>query len=69
MGWRSDIIAQIEVFLLRAGISERQFGMAAVGDSKFMPRLRKGSGVTLTTLERAERFMAEWRPENPPAGN
>ncbi len=61
MTWRSDIIAEIESFRTRAGLSERQFGVLAVADSKFIPRLRRGFGVTLKTLERAEHFMATWQ--------
>jgi hypothetical protein len=43
-------------------MSESRFGYAAVGDKKLVPRLRKGFGVTLRSIERAEQFMDAWQP-------
>lgn len=56
---RTEFIERAEAFLVQSRISERQFGIQAVGDHKFLNRLRKGAGVTLTVLEKAERFMAD----------
>lgn len=55
---RTQILARVTEFLDRTGMSERQFGLAAVGNHKFVPRLRHGAGITLTVIERAEAFMA-----------
>lgn len=62
---REIVISQIENFMRLSCISEREFGMRALNDNKFVPRLRKGAGVTLTSIEKAERFMRD----NPPVEN
>lgn len=54
---RAEILARIESFLKEKDISEREFGLQAVGNHKFIRRLRGGLGVTLTSIERAEAFM------------
>ena len=59
MATREILLAQFEAFVRSSGMSERQFGLAAVNDGKFLPRLRSGFGVTLTTVERAEKFIAD----------
>jgi hypothetical protein len=56
---RTRLLRDIEAFLTRSGMSARQFGVAAVKDSMFIPRLRRGFGVTLTTIEKAEAFIRE----------
>lgn len=59
MQTRAHILVQIEAFLRQAGISEREFGLRAVNDHKFVPRLRAGR-ATLGRIERAEAFMRDW---------
>ncbi len=59
MSARETVVEDVETFLAKTGLSEWQFGMAAVGDHKFLKRLRSGHGVTLTVIEKAERFMRE----------
>lgn len=59
MSTRDTIVRKIEAFLARSGISERQFGIEVYGDHKLMKRLRSGAGVTLTVIEKAERFMED----------
>ncbi len=59
MSTREQFILRAETFLRHSGMSERQFGIEAVGDHKFFKRLREGAGVTLTVIEKAERFIAE----------
>lgn len=59
METRQQFIERAEAFLRRSRMSERQFGIEAVGDHKFFKRLRSGAGVTLTVIEKAERFIAE----------
>lgn len=58
MTTRSQFLERIAAFLLRHAMSERQFGLDAVGDHKFLMRLRAGAGITLTVIEKAEAFMA-----------
>lgn len=58
---REISVAWIESFLRRTGMSERQFGIEAVGDHKFLKKLRGSHGVTLTSIERAEAYIRDWR--------
>jgi hypothetical protein len=59
MSTREQFIRRAESFLERSGMSERQFGIEAVGDHKFFKRLRSGAGITLTVIEKVEGFIAE----------
>ena len=55
---RDYILARIKTFLHTEGVSEREFGLRAVSDHKFVARLRDSDvGVTLTSIEKAEAFM------------
>lgn len=63
MHTRDTIVKAIEAFLQRTGMTERQFGVEVANDHKFVRRLREGRGTTLTVIERAERYMADWKPE------
>ena len=55
---RQVFLAAVAAFLHRHEMSEHQFCLRAVGDHKFLTRVREGAGVTLTTIEKAEEFMA-----------
>lgn len=57
MSTREDVLSRVEAFIASHGVSGRQFGILAVGDHRFVPRLRSGAGVTLTLIERAEKYM------------
>ncbi len=57
MDARRHIILRFERLLAELGLSDSAFGAAAVGNHKFMAQLRRGRGVTLTTIERAERYL------------
>lgn len=59
MDTRQAVLAKIEAFLQRSGMSARRFGIEATGDHKLVKRLRSGAGVTLTVIEKAERYIAE----------
>ena len=56
---RNEVIKKCERFCADHEISEWAFGKDAVGDHKFLSRLRTGKGVTLTIIERAEAFMRD----------
>lgn len=66
METRTQILARIGEYLRRTETSERQFGISAVGDHKFLSRLRSGAGITLSTIERAEQFMRDHPPADEP---
>ena len=54
---RASVIAGIETFLKTTGIAEHRFGIEAVGDTKVLRRLRRGYGVSLSTIERIESYI------------
>lgn len=56
---RSQIIFRFESYIRAAKLSERQFGIDAVGDHKLLKRLRDGRGVTLTVIARAEDWICQ----------
>lgn len=60
MSTRIQLLDRIAAFRERHGLTERQFGIEAVGDHRLISRLRDSeTGVTLTTIDRAEAFMAQ----------
>ena len=59
METRDAIIGLIDGYLEETGMSEHAFGQQAMNDHKFVRRLRSGIGVTLTSIERAERYIRE----------
>lgn len=65
MKTREEFTRRVEGFLERTGMSERQFGIEAVSDHKFLNRLRSGAGITLTVIEKAERFIANTEAGGP----
>lgn len=57
MSTRAQLLERIEAFLAAHRMSARQFGLDAVNDHRLVQRLRRGAGVTLTVIEKAEAFM------------
>ena len=66
MHTRETILKAIDAFLARTGMTERQFSIEVAKDHKFIKRLRRGDGITLTLIERAEQYMADWPHEAAP---
>lgn len=67
MRTREILLGRIAAYCAERQLTERQFGLAAVRDTKFITRLRAGK-ATLATIERAEAFMAaaadiDWQPD------
>lgn len=56
---RADLLAKIDAFLASEGMSESAFGLAAASDVKIVRRIRSGQNVTLATIERLEKWIAE----------
>lgn len=54
---RSELIEHFAAYCAKHRIAESRFGRQAVGDGKFLARLRSGKGVTLTTIESALAFI------------
>lgn len=58
---RDILLRRIEAFCAEHEMSGRRFGLEAVGDHKFIGRLRQDK-ATLTLIARAERFMDNYSP-------
>ena len=64
MSTRNTLIGRIDAYLAAAGMTERQFSMAVTSNHKWLGRLRRGQ-VSLSSIERAEAFMAQNPPISP----
>lgn len=53
------LLSEIEKFCTKHGLSERQFGTLALNDKNFIPQLREGRDLRLSTVERVRCFMSE----------
>lgn len=51
------LLCEIEEFLIMRKMAESTFGRLAVNDGKFMPRLRLGKNMTVSTIERVREFI------------
>ncbi|GAC1340973.1 MAG: hypothetical protein NVSMB18_12120 [Acetobacteraceae bacterium] len=60
---RSLLLQEIEHFLGESRMTASAFGREAVGDNKFVTRIQRGAGITLSTVERAESFIAAYRSQ------
>src|SRR5262245_8643473 len=56
------ILAEIEHFLARSGMTATKFGVAAVNDGHLVANLRKGLSVTLKTADRVRAYMQRETP-------
>jgi len=60
-----QLIADIDDFLTRNSMSEKAFGLAAMNDHHFVRDLReKGRSPSLRTVDRVNKFMAEYLPQS-----
>lgn len=57
----ASLLSEIDAFLKDAEIAETTFGLRALRDGKFVGRLRKGGGVTVSTVDRVRAYIAEQR--------
>lgn len=56
------LVDRIELHLKEAHISATRFGRRAVGDPRFVLDLRLGRRPRRRTLEKVERYLADWPP-------
>jgi phosphopantothenoylcysteine decarboxylase/phosphopantothenate--cysteine ligase len=52
------LLAEIEQFLARSGMSATKFGVVSVNDGHLVANLRKGASVTLKTADRVQAYLA-----------
>jgi hypothetical protein len=55
------LISEIDAFLTAHGMTEARFGIDALGDKNFVPQLRAGRDIRLSTDRRVRDFMAAYR--------
>jgi hypothetical protein len=59
MTQRERLLQAIDEFLPGSGMSATTFGRLAVGDGKFVARVRGGGGLTTATADRVEQFIRD----------
>lgn len=52
-----ELLADVDEFLRANDIASTSFGVCAVNDGKFVPRLRAGANMRLSTLSRVRDFI------------
>lgn len=57
-----QLLAEIDAFCARNGMSPTRFGQLALNDGHFVKRLRKGKDVQVTRWYAARRFMEGYKP-------
>lgn len=60
----TPLIEDIEAFCRAQSLSEAQFGVLALNDKNFVPQLREGRDIRVSTAEKVRRFMVTFRPES-----
>lgn len=58
---RKEFVSEIRAFLLRTGMSGRRFSVEATGDAGFWSRLWKGGDIRISTIERVQNYMRNYR--------
>lgn len=61
---RARFANQIKDFMDEFKMSESGFSQEAVSNPKFAANIRRGGGASLGTMERAERYMSDYREEH-----
>ena len=64
MDERQQLLAAIESFCEREGMAPAAFGRKAMGDGRFVGRLRDGRQVRAATLAKARQFLADYAPND-----
>jgi len=59
----NTLLSDIKAFRERTGMKEGRFGLLAVGDRKLVRQIREGRDLRLSTLQRIQNFMEEYRAE------
>lgn len=59
MTTKAQFIADIDAYLVQSGMTETDFSRRSCNNPSFVFRLRKGADVTLSTVDRVRRFMAD----------
>lgn len=57
MDSRTTLLAEIEAFLTRTGMSPTRFGIEAIGDRALLQRLREGRDPKTVTVDKLRAYM------------
>lgn len=68
MSTATKLLAEIEAFCARHGISETTFGRAVARDGHLVRRLRRHKSMTIRRMDRCRAFMAAEDARARPAG-
>ncbi len=60
------LLAKIEAFLDRTGMSQTAFGTKALNDPPFVQQLRDGRDPKMSTAEKVQSFMDEYEADASP---
>ena len=63
----ATLLAEIETFLARSGMSATKLGVVAVNDGHLVANLRRGASVTLKTADRVRAWIASHGGSGPRA--
>jgi predicted transcriptional regulator len=58
---RDEFLSTIESFLSAHGMNATLFGRLSMNDSSFVHRIRNGGDVRLSTMEKVQGFMREYK--------
>jgi hypothetical protein len=58
----SSLLDDITAFCEARDLSEGQFGVLALNDKNFVPQLRDGRDIRVSTAEKVRRFMVTYLP-------
>jgi hypothetical protein len=53
-----ELLAEVDAYIQRTGLSETAFGKLAVSDGKFVGRLRARANMTIGTMLKARAFIS-----------
>lgn len=59
---RDKLLEEIATFLRATGMAPTIFGREAVGDTALVSRMKAGRNITLATVDRIRKYMAEHAP-------
>jgi len=63
-----QMIQEVNSYLARTGMAPSTFGREAVGDWRFVKRLRAGDDFRVSTIERVRDFINDAQPSAAPGG-
>lgn len=59
MNSAQDLLREIDAFLERSGKTQTAFGIETMNNSSFVRHLRQGGSVTLRTVDKIRKFIAD----------